>query len=331
MKKIGIAGATGLVGETLIRAIESSPHKIDELRLFASSRSAGKKINFRGNLLEIRELDPKEFTGLDLAFFCLEPELAKRFVPEAARFCPVIDKSSYFRLKKNIPLIVPEVNPEALKGHKHIIANPNCTTIPFVVAIAPLHRKFVLDAVWVATYQSVSGAGRDALEQFQYETEFLAMGQKPDIKASPFGHQVVDNLIPQIGPFDSDGNSAEELKLVHESKKILNLPELKLNVTCVRVPVTIGHSLAVACRFKKPVKPKQAEELLKKAKGVHLTKGDSFITPAQCRNNKAVFVSRIRQGAAPDELLLWIVTDNLYKGAAFNALQIAEIISKEEK
>ncbi len=324
MSKVGIAGATGLVGETLVRVLESGPFEVEELRPFASDRSAGSEITFRDRTLTVGKLDPKRFDGLDVAFFCLEAGLAAKYVPEVARFCPVIDKSSHFRLDEKVPLVVPEVNPNALKRKATIIANPNCTVIPLTVAVAPLHREFGLKSLHVATYQSVSGAGRAALEQYRYETECRAMEQEPDLKESPFGPApIAGNLIPQIGPFDSDGRSEEELKLINESRKILDLPELELNVTCVRVPVAVGHSLAVTCRFDGKVPLKKARAVLKKAKGVELVERSDAATPVRCQGNDTVIVSRVRPGAGPDELDLWVVCDNLRKGAALNAVQIA--------
>jgi len=329
MKKIGIAGATGLVGETLLRIFESGPHKIEDLRLFASARSAGTKLSFRDTDYEVKEVDPDGFKGLDVAFFCLEADLAKKLVPQVAKHCPVIDKSSEFRLKPDVPLVVPEVNADSLKGHKNIIANPNCTTIPLVVAVNPLHREFGLEELWLASYQSVSGAGKAAVAQLEYETEFVALRQKPDAKDSPLGPQIADNVIPQIADFDSHGNTGEETKTIKESARILGLPGLKVNSTCVRVPVSIGHSLAVTCRFSQAVKVKDALRLLKDAPGVVLRSGDDYATPADCRGNDSVFVSRIRPGATPEELSLWVVTDNLRKGAATNAVQIAESLNDQ--
>ncbi len=336
MKKIGIAGATGLVGETLIRVLESGPWRIVELRLFASGRSAGTRIDFQDNELEVKKLDPKGFKGLDVAFFCLEPELAEEFVPEVAKRCPVIDKSSHFRLKEDVPLIVPEVNPEAVKNHKNIIANPNCTTIPLTVAIAPLARKFGLKALNVATYQSVSGAGRKALEQLQFETECLAMNQEPtspDPRAptpeprSPFPCQVAQNVIPEIGNYDPAGNTAEELKLINETRKILSLPDLLVNVTCVRVGVKHGHCLAVTARFEKKAWWQSARTILCNAPGVLFMTTDEYSGPATiAEGHDEVFVSRLRQGAVPEELNFWVMTDNLRKGAALNAVQIAELL-----
>ncbi len=322
--RAGIAGATGLVGETVLRLLESGPYEIEELRLFASARSAGAEVSFRDRKYKIEEVKPERFSGLDVAFFCLEAELAKKFVPEVARFCPVIDKSSVFRLEKDVPLVVPEVNAAALAGHKNIIANPNCTTIPLTVALAPLHAKFGLRALYVATYQSVSGAGKAALEQYRYETEFVALGRPVDTHGSPLPQQIADNVIPQIDAFDRQGHTGEELKLMRETAKILSLPELRVNVTCVRVPVCIGHCLAVTAKFKEKVSRKEALRLLKQAPGVALSPDNEYATPIICRYRDAVYVSRVRPGAEEDELQLWIATDNLRKGAALNAIQIAQ-------
>jgi len=329
MRKIGIAGATGLVGKTLLRILESGPHKIEDLRLFASAKSAGTKLKFRDREYEVLAVNPDGFQCLDVAFFCLEADLARGLVPEVAKHCPVIDKSSEFRLKPEVPLVVPEVNSDALKGHENIIANPNCTTIPLVVAVNPLHREFGLEKIWLASYQSVSGAGKDAAQQLQYETEFVAIKQRPDSKDSPLGPQIADNVIPYIAGFDSQGHTGEETKTIRESAKILGLPDLKVNSTCVRVPVSVGHALAVTCRFGQPVKVKDALHALKEAPGVVLRSGQDYATPVDCRGNDSVFVSRVRQGAEPDELSLWVVTDNLRKGAATNAVQIAEKLMEQ--
>jgi aspartate-semialdehyde dehydrogenase len=326
MKRIGIAGATGLVGETLLRVVEPTKSGVEEVRLFASERSAGTEVVFRDRPVLVRELDVGEFDGLDVAFFCVSKELSAKLSPEVAKLCPVVDKSSHFRLAEGVPLVVPEVNPQALDQHEGIIANPNCTTIPLCVAIGPLAGEFGLEALHVATFQSVSGAGRDALEQLDYEAEYVALGQSPDSDASPFPGRIAQNLIPQIGAYDKHGNAGEERKLMHETRKILDLPDLKVNVTCVRVPVRIGHSLAVTARFGRPVRPKQVLGVLRTAAGVVVSKDDEFMTPVECEGDDNVHVSRVRQGADPEEIGMWIVTDNLRKGAAVNALQIAQLL-----
>jgi aspartate-semialdehyde dehydrogenase len=327
MKKIGIAGATGLVGETLLSVLAAGPHQVDELRLFASARSAGTRVRFRDREYEVAEVKADAFRGLDVAFFCLEADLAKRLVPEVAKLCPVIDKSSNFRLRDDVPLVVPEVNAAALAGHKNIIANPNCTTIPLVTAVGPLHQRFGLERLWLASYQSVSGGGRAALEQLRYENEFVALGRQPDITDSPLPFQIADNVIPQVDSFDDHGHTGEETKTIRESMKILGLPGLKVNSTCVRVPVSVGHALAVTCRFGRAVKVKDALSALKEAPGVVVHERERYATPASCRGDDSVHVSRVRQGADPEELSLWIVTDNLRKGAATNAVQIAELLT----
>jgi aspartate-semialdehyde dehydrogenase len=326
VKRIGIAGATGLVGETLLRLVEPAKSGVEEVRLFASERSAGRTIVFRDREVEVRALDPDGFAGCDIAFSCLEADLAGKVVPKMAGHCPVIDKSSRFRLEPGVPLVVPEVNPDALAGHANVIANPNCTTIPLCVALAPLAREFGLESLHVATYQSVSGAGRAALDQLQYETEFLALDRDPGTDGSPFPGRIAQNLIPQVGPYDRHGHAGEERKLMDETRKILDLPELKVNVTCVRVPVRVGHSLAVTARFAVPVTPKAAAKLLRHAPGVRLSPDDEFITPVECAGDDLVHVGRVRPGAVPEDLNLWVVTDNLRKGAALNAIQIARLL-----
>ncbi|MFO7637919.1 MAG: aspartate-semialdehyde dehydrogenase [bacterium] len=326
MKHIGIAGATGLVGETLLRLVEPESSRVAEVRLFASERSAGRRVAFRGDELEVRTLDPAGFKGLDVAFSCLDAELAGEFVPKLAKHCPVIDKSSRFRLEPAVPLVVPEVNAGAVRSHANIIANPNCTTIPLCVALAPLCDHWELSALCVASYQSVSGAGRAGLEQLQYENEFLAVRREPNTVDSPFPGQIAGNLLPWVGPGDKHGNTGEENKLAHESRKILGLPHLLVNATCVRVPVAVGHALAVSARFAAPVKLKEACARLKDAPGVALSAEDEFITPVEAAGRDEVFVSRFRAGAAPEELNFWVVTDNLRKGAALNAIQVARLL-----
>ncbi len=330
MKKVGIAGATGLVGETLLRLLESFRYEIEDLRLFASQRSAGTRVRFRDQEYEVQEVTVEGFSGVEIAFFCLENELAAQFVPEVAKLCPVIDKSSEFRLRDDVPLVVPEVNPGALAGHKNIIANPNCTTIPLVVALYPLHQEFGLKEVFLASYQSVSGAGKRALEQLYYESEFFVLHQPPDTTDSPLPAQIADNVIPRIGEVDERGRSAEERKTILETQKILALPELLINSTCVRVPVTVGHCLAVTCRFERLVDLARARWVLKAAPGVVLKEDKEPLTPVLCRRRNEVFVSRVRAGATPNDLSLWVVADNLYKGAATNALQIAELVLAKE-
>lgn len=327
MASIAVAGATGLVGEKVVRVLEARSFPVKELRLLASEHSEGKEMEFRGQKLVVTKLEDSSFEGMDVAFFALDESLTHKYVPKAMKHCLVIDKSSAYRLKEDVPLVVPEVNPDRIAGHKNLIAVPNCTTIPLVVVLAPLHHAFGLSRVVVASYQSASGAGRDALEEYRYETEFLALGQpveRPD--DSPFPTQLAGNVIPQIGKFHSDGYTVEEHKLIAETRKIMELPDLAISATCVRVPVAVGHALAVVAEFREPVTPEKAHKLLGKSEGIVVLDGNRYPTPIDVVESDEVFVGRIRRDFSSDEgLHFWIVTDNLRKGAATNAVQIAEL------
>ena len=277
-------------------------------------------------------LDKASFDGLDVAFFALDENLTHKYVPKAMKHCLVIDKSSAYRLKEDVPLVVPEVNPEQVARHKNLIATPNCTTIPLVMVLAPLHRKFGLQRVILSSYQSASGAGRDAVDEYYYETEFIALRravERPD--DSPFPIQLADNVIPQIGKFQGDGYSVEEHKTMSETRKILALPGLAITATCVRVPVAVGHALSVAAEFAEPVSPKQAHDVLAKASGVEVLNPECYPTPVEAAGRDEVLVGRIRKDSSnPRGLVLWICTDNLRKGAATNAVQIAELALRKD-
>jgi len=328
--KVGIFGATGLVGGTVLRVLEERGFPIESLRLFASERSVGAKYVFRDREYEVEALEHASFDGLDVVFSALDDALTHKYVPRAMKHCLVVDKSSTYRLKDDVPLVVPEVNPECIAGHKNLIATPNCTTIPLVVALAPLHCAFGLKRVVFASYQSASGAGRDALEELQYETEFVALRrpvERPD--DSPFPAQLAGNVIPQAGKFQHDGFTTEEHKTIHETRKIMGLPELPVAATCVRVPVAVGHCLAVLAEFEKPAAPGKVADALKHAAGVKLMDHDRYPTPVEVQDKDEVFVGRIRKDPSSENgILLWIATDNLRKGAATNAVQIAELALK---
>lgn len=332
MYQVGILGATGLVGETVLRVLDERNFAVRGLRLFASERSAGRKVVFRGHEYAVEALEHAAFDGLDLAFSALSADLTHKFVPKARKHCLVVDKSSVFRMKDDVPLVVPEVNPEAIAGHKNLIATPNCTTIPLVVALAPLHREFGLKRVILSSYQSASGAGRDALEEYFYETEFVALRRAVEVpKGSPFLVQLAGNVIPQIGGFESDGFGQEEHKTMGETRRIMNLPKLAIAATCVRVPVAVGHCLSVLAEFDRPVSPKQARDVLGKAPGLVVHDQDCYTTPTEIAGEDDVFVSRVRRDPSSENgLLLWIAADNLRKGAATNAVQIAELALKTE-
>jgi len=340
MINIGIIGATGLVGEKVIRILEERKFPVKKLSLFSSEKSKGTKIKFHSDEIEVDQLSKDSFKNLDIALFALEESLAKEWIPLAKKECIVIDKSSAFRLDKDVPLVVPEVNPEKVKEHKNLIANPNCTTIPLVMVLAPLHKAFGLKRVIVSSYQSVSGAGRAALNELLYETEVLAYGDeiKKD-QDSVFSAPIAGNIIPQIGSFDKHGYASEERKVIEETRKILELPELFISATCVRVPVKIGHSEAVNIEFEKEVDFDKIIKTLKTAKGIKIINGCDpdtpvFPMPIDVVEKDDVYVGRIRKDTAfANGIALWFVADNLRKGAATNAVQIAEgiLITRGDK
>ncbi len=327
---IGIVGATGLVGEKVIRILEDRNFPIKKLFLYSSEKSAGTRIKFHSDEIEVNVLNKESFKNLDIAFFALEENLAKEWIPIAQKECVVIDKSSAYRLDKNVPLVVPEVNTEKIKEHKNLIANPNCTTIPLVVVLAPLHKAFTLKRVIVSSYQSVTGAGRDALNEFIYETEVLAFGD--EIKKEPdsfFSTPIAGNIIPQIGKFDKQGYASEERKVIEETRKILELPNLLISATCVRIPVRVGHSESVNIEFEKEVNVDKVIKALKTAPGIIVFDDNKYPMPIDAVEKDEVFVGRIRKDSAFENgIVLWLVTDNLRKGAATNAVQIAEEILK---
>lgn len=320
---IGVVGATGLVGERIIRVLEEKNFSIEELRMFSSAESEGKKIIFKDREYEVAPLHEDSFKGLDIVFFATEPEISREFVPKARKECVVIDNSAAFRMEKDVPLVVPSVNPEAIKEHKNLIANPNCSTIQFVMVLAPLHRKATVKRVWVSSYQSVSGMGKEALEEFKYQLEVLAMGE--EIKAEDvevFPYPIGANVIPQIGNFDKRGYSTEENKVIRETRKIMGLPGLKIASTCVRVPVFFGHSEAVSIEFEKKISKEEVIETLSSTPNIILSKGENYPMPIDVVDRDEVFVGRIREEG--NIIHLWIVADNLRRGAATNAAEIAE-------
>jgi aspartate-semialdehyde dehydrogenase len=330
MLNVGVVGATGLVGEKVIKILEERNFLVTKLFLFSSEKSAGTRVKFHSDEIEVTLLTKESFKNLDIAFFALEENLAKEWIPIAQKNCIVIDKSSAFRLDKDVPLVVPEVNPEKIKEHKNLVANPNCTTIPLVVVLAPLHKVFNLKRVIVSSYQSVTGAGRDALNEFIYETEVLAFGD--EIKKEPgtfFSSPIAGNIIPQIGKFDKYGYTSEERKVIEETRKILELPNLPISATCVRVPVRIGHSESVNIEFEKETNVDKVIKVLKTAPGIKVLDDNKYPMPIDVENKDEVFVGRIRKDSAFENgIALWLVTDNLRKGAATNAVQIAEEILK---
>jgi len=328
---VGVVGATGVVGRTLLKVLEERNFSVSELRLFASERSRGRQLSFNGSAVEVEKLDEKRFSGCDFIFFCAGGDISREYVPLAAKSgAIVIDKSSVFRMHENIPLVVPEVNPEDISEKPgSIIASPNCSTTPLVMVLKPFMKCASIERVIVSTYQSASGAGMKGLEEMIMQTRAYINEEKIPAP-SVFAKNIVFNLIPQIDSFLKDGYTKEEKKMIDETRKILHLPDLRITATCVRVPVTISHSLSVTVDFNEPISPSKAKEILLHSPGIVLMDDPQSLlypTPEDTREKDSVFVGRIRQDTSnPNGLNLWAVTDNLRKGAATNAVQIAEHI-----
>jgi aspartate-semialdehyde dehydrogenase len=333
--RVAVVGATGNVGREILNILAERQFPLAEVAAVASARSTGDEVDFgeSGETLKVKNLDHFDFAGWDMALFAAGSDISKLHVPRAAAAgCTVIDNSSLYRMDPDVPLIVPEVNPEAIAGYsaKNIIANPNCSTAQLVVALKPLHDAAKIKRVVVATYQSVSGAGKAGMDELfeQSRNIFVGDGNEP-VK---FPKQIAFNVIPQCGDFQDDGATTEEWKLVVETKKILD-PAIKLTATCVRVPVFVGHSEAVNIEFENELSAAQAKAILREAPGVMLIdkhEDGGYVTPVECVGDYATFVSRVREDPTVDSgLSLWIVSDNLRKGAALNAVQIAELLGRK--
>jgi aspartate-semialdehyde dehydrogenase len=342
---LAIVGATGAVG-TVMRAIVSERADIwGEVRLVASARSAGRKLRVRGRDVTVRALTPEVFDGVDLAMFDVPDEVSEEWAPvAAARGVVVIDKSGAFRMDPDVPLVVPEVNPEAARQRpRGIISVPNCTTLSMIAVLGALHREFVLSELVAASYQAASGAGQAGIDSLYDQVTKAAgnrtLGQRPgDVRAAlgdggPFGAPLAMNVVPWAGSLRPDGWNSEELKLRNETRKILGLPDLRVSATCVRVPVIVGHSLALHATFERPVSRAEAWRVLAGAPGVVLTDDPEhgvFPTPADVAGTDPTLVGRIRQSMDdPRTLELFVSGDNLRKGAALNAAQLAELLAPE--
>ncbi|MDR0764857.1 MAG: aspartate-semialdehyde dehydrogenase [Synergistaceae bacterium] len=328
--KIAVLGATGLVGREMLKVMERRNFPVDELVLLASERSAGKSLEFGGRPHTVHAVADEYFDGVELALFSAGESASKRWAPVAAAAgATVIDNSSAWRMDPDTPLVVPEVNPGDIESHKGIIANPNCSTIQAVVALYPLHLKFGLSYASFSTYQSVSGTGREALLALESGSRSILDGRMP-LPQIVYAHPIAFDLLPHIGTFDSDGMTDEEWKMVRESRKIMHLPDLRVSCTTVRVPVFRGHGESITARFDKPVTPEEAREILSKAPGVELQDDPAnsvYPRPRYCEGKDPVFVGRIRKDKGLDNALaMWVVADNLRKGAALNAVQIAEML-----
>jgi len=320
---VAVVGATGLVGRKMIQVLEERNFPVGNLHLLASARSVGKKIPFRGEEVAVDELTPRSFDGIDVAIFSAGATVSKEFAPIAARAGTlVIDNSSAWRMDGNVPLVVPEVNPHDIANHNGIIANPNCSTIQMVVALKPLHDRWKIKRVVVSTYQSVTGAGKPAVSQLEAE-----IGNEPNPKRK-FPHPIAFNVLPHIDVFFDNGYTREEVKMVNETKKIMGDDSIHVTATCVRVPVFGGHSEAVNIEFQKPFVLEEVFDALKSAPGICVqddTKNNIYPMPIWSHDRDEVFVGRIRRDETVNNgLNLWIVSDNLRKGAATNAVQIAE-------
>ncbi|MCY3541078.1 MAG: aspartate-semialdehyde dehydrogenase [Gammaproteobacteria bacterium] len=332
MKKFSIAiiGATGVVGGMLIELLEHRRFPVERLHLLASERSSGQRFSFRGSYLRVQALEDFDFTGIDIAFFTAGSEISALYVPRAtANGAIVVDNTSKYRLEPNIPLVVPEINAEQAKRglQTRIVANPNCSTIQMVVALKPIHDAVGIKRITVSTYQSVSGAGARALEELAMQTANVLNAKTITPEVVPI--QMAFNVIPQIGEFQENGFSAEEMKMVQETQKIFDDPNIEINPTCVRVPIFFGHSLALHVETQRKIEIADAKRLLTDAPGIELVDLNSdggYPTPVtHATGQDAVFVGRVRELlSSVNGLNLWVVSDNSRKGAALNSLQIAE-------
>jgi len=329
---IAIVGATGNVGRKLLEVIEKLNFKFSELYLIASDKSIGKKITFKGKIYSIVGLSNFDFSKVKIAFFSAGSDIAEKWAPIAAKKTIVIDNSKHFRMEKDIPLVVPEVNPDTLKEYKNknIIANANCSTIQLVLALKPLHDQFKIKRVIVSTYQSVSGAGNAHMNELEEQSKKVLDKQK--VSSKNFTKQIAFNVIPHIDSFMEDGYTKEEWKMTVETKKILD-PNIVLSATCVRVPVFVGHSESVNIEFNSEVNAKIVRKCLEKAPGckvVDETKDGGYITPAESSGDFVTYISRIREDKTQkNSINMWVVSDNLLKGAALNAVQIANVLTKK--
>jgi aspartate-semialdehyde dehydrogenase len=332
--RIGVAGATGAVGTELLRLLSERELPIEELRLLASPRSAGTTLPFDGGDVPVQELCDDTLSGLDLVFFSCGGDRSRRFAPVARDAgAVVIDNSSAFRLEPDVPLIVPEVNGPAVDGHRGIVAVPNCTTIVFLMAAAPLHRAAGIERAVVSSYQAASGAGAAALREYEEQTRAVAAGESPVAEVLP--RVLHGNVIPHVDAFRPDGWTKEEMKLLDESRKILDAPELGVACTCVRVPVARAHSVSAALELRQPLSPERAREILAESPGVVVVDGGDppdYPTPLDVSGRHEVAVGRIREDVSRQGgILFWAVGDQLLKGAAWNAVQIAELLIRRER
>jgi len=332
--RVVVVGATGNVGHEMLNILAERQFPADEVAVLASRKSLGTEVTFGEKTLKTQDLDTFDFTGWDMALFAVGSDATKIYAPKAAKAgCVVIDNSSLYRYDADVPLIVPEVKPEAIHGYakKNIIANPNCSTAQMVVALKPLHDRAKIKRVVVSTYQSVSGSGKEAIDELWEQTKAIYNPTK-DVPPKVYPKQIAFNVIPHIDVFLDDGSTKEEWKMVAETKKIIDT-SIKVTATCVRVPVFVGHSESINIETEDFLDEDEARDILREAPGVMVIdkrEDGGYVTPVECAGDFATFISRIRQDSTIDNgLNLWCVSDNLRKGAALNAVQIAELLGRE--
>jgi aspartate-semialdehyde dehydrogenase len=332
-KVVAILGATGVVGRQMMQCLQERNFPVDTLVPLASARSAGKTVEFAGEKVTVREATPEAFAGVDIVLGAASDATAKALLPaavEAGAVC--VDNSHAFRLDPDVPLVIPEINAEDVAGHHGIISNPNCATIIGCVPLWPLHQAAGLKRVVVSTYQAASGAGKPGLDELDRELACVAAGE-PVGESAPFQYQLANNLIPQIGSFDDAGYTSEEMKFQNEGRKIMHLPDLRVNCTCVRVPVRRSHSESITAEFERPITPDEAREVLADAPGVKLVDDPAqkrYPMPLETSDQDLVYAGRIRRDISAEDdaraLSLWVAGDQIRKGAATNAVQIAEAL-----
>jgi aspartate-semialdehyde dehydrogenase len=331
--KVAIVGATGLVGQEFIKVLEQRDFPMNSVELLASDRSAGKKLFVNHREMVVKETAPTSFKDVDIALFSAGAEISRYFSPLAAQAgAVVVDNSSAFRMEPKVPLVVPEVNPEDIQRHKGIIANPNCSTIQMVVALNPLHKVNPIKRIVAVTYQAVSGTGSAAVEELTEQSKQVLEGQTTVPHVYP--HQIAFNILPEIDVFLDNDYTKEEWKMVEETRKIMHAPDIAISAVCVRVPVFIGHSEAIHVEFSQPMAPDEAKRILAQAPGVKVLDDPGislYPQPWSAAGTDDVFVGRIHRDVShPNGLVMWVVADNLRKGAALNTVQIAEEIIKRD-
>ena len=330
---IAIVGATGNVGRKILEVLEKKNFRVDNLHLLASTKSLGSSLNFKGKDIKIELLEDFDFSKVDLTFFSAGGVISEKFAPKAAKNSIVVDNSSFFRMDPEVPLIVPQVNPNDMKNiPKNIIANPNCSTAQLVIVLKPLHDLFKIKRVVVSTYQSTSGAGKAPMDEMVEQT--MAVINSKKVSSENFTKQIAFNAIPHIDTFAEDGYTKEELKMIRETKKILD-DKIELTATCVRIPVKVSHAESVNIEFEKPFTVKKISETLNNSPGCKVydkRENAGYITPVDAEGKNETFISRIREDNSKNNSLnLWIVSDNLLRGAALNAVEIAETYFRMEK